>query len=640
VDYRKVFDESKHEMFEEIPFVPPVKVKEYGYARPTDLANSAPENHTRIDETDERGRYGVIYYSRPLSATQIRSFNLTAVPERERVNPPAEPETTDRVGTVPTFGGKLFESKSQKGPQYLRLTRQLAGLRKAMERYEEKYPDGNSAGNEKLGFDQEAAQEARENLEREEGETSEEFSDRFDAVNKREDDLNAIDSFRVRLESKIESIEKELAELESVRAKADLSTPYGYTKGPFGTLYSAPLRADSPEWKAMSKEQRREYIANRKDGNPDFDARSANTQRAGTVNTYRKAAEGMIPKGHKVVDYSAGLGLGADVMRSLGFSVTTMEPFPEKWASKTPVDYTEQGKVPSSSADTVTNFSALNVVPLNIRNGIVSDIARIVKPGGQAIFSARTLQNVQSAANKRPADEPGSFWVKNQGEENFQKGFSSLELVAYLQKQLGNQWTVAPSTKLNGAVAVATKNNPPQTAANIIAHPPERGPAAVPDDDEDELGAEREQQREEDGVDVERGHVGGDGCVEEVGRDQDERDHDGAEDERAEGDVGGPEGGARAGDLVHGEHADRETQEGHADRVEPQEAVARDEEDEAQAVDEDPHVPDREAGHGQRATPREELLGDLDARLLDGRSGPRGAGERAELEHQVVAQGH
>jgi N12 class adenine-specific DNA methylase len=478
VDYRKVFDESKHEMFEEIPFVPPVKVKEYGYARPTDLANSAPENHTRIDETDERGRYGVIYYSRPLSATQIRSFNLTAVPERERVNPPAEPETTDRVGTVPTFGGKLFESKSQKGPQYLRLTRQLAGLRKAMERYEEKYPDGNSAGNEKLGFDQEAAQEARENLEREEGETSEEFSDRFDAVNKREDDLNAIDSFRVRLESKIESIEKELAELESVRAKADLSTPYGYTKGPFGTLYSAPLRADSPEWKAMSKEQRREYIANRKDGNPDFDARSANTQRAGTVNTYRKAAEGMIPKGHKVVDYSAGLGLGADVMRSLGFSVTTMEPFPEKWASKTPVDYTEQGKVPSSSADTVTNFSALNVVPLNIRNGIVSDIARIVKPGGQAIFSARTLQNVQSAANKRPADEPGSFWVKNQGEENFQKGFSSLELVAYLQKQLGNQWTVAPSTKLNGAVAVATKNNPPQTAANIIALAKELDPAA------------------------------------------------------------------------------------------------------------------------------------------------------------------
>ena len=73
VDYREVFDESAHPVFEETPFIKPQASKEYAYgmrARPFSIG-AQPAGHSWIDEEDNRARYGVVYYPKPLTQDQI-----------------------------------------------------------------------------------------------------------------------------------------------------------------------------------------------------------------------------------------------------------------------------------------------------------------------------------------------------------------------------------------------------------------------------------------------------------------------------------------------------------------------------------------------------------------------------------------
>lgn len=198
VDYRKVFDESGHEMFEAVPFVRPVKIKEFGYARSSDLANSTPANHTRIDETDERGAYGVIYYSRPLSDSQIRSFNLKAVAEREQAPEPVE-ETAERREIVkPSTPLPLFDSE-----RYRKRDGRLATLRRLSEKLQDAFENGEGLSD--------GQQESRR-----------------------------------RIDAEIAAIEKAKYQ-ESMR-------------GETSALRAAPLSSTSPEWLAMTPDERAAYL--------------------------------------------------------------------------------------------------------------------------------------------------------------------------------------------------------------------------------------------------------------------------------------------------------------------------------------------------------------------------------------------
>jgi SAM-dependent methyltransferase len=155
----------------------------------------------------------------------------------------------------------------------------------------------------------------------------------------------------------------------------------------------------------------------------EFEASSAKTQIATTVNTYAKASSQLDPKG-KTIDYGAGLGLGADVLREKGFATDSYEPFPDRWKGKQGVTFTDSFEIPSNAYENVTNFSVLNVVKPDVRNFIVSEIGRILAPKGKALITARTLQDVSAAKIKTPSTEPGGFIVG----DRYQKGFSQKEL--------------------------------------------------------------------------------------------------------------------------------------------------------------------------------------------------------------------
>ena len=141
-----------------------------------------------------------------------------------------------------------------------------------------------------------------------------------------------------------------------------------------------------------------------------FDARSAKTQIPHTVATYKLLRQYLAPT-DSILDYSAGLGIGADELRTKSPNVKTYEPFPINWKSTRKLNYSNYLEIPDESADIVTNIFALNVVTPDVRKFIVRDIARIVKPMGRALFVVRDKIN---AKTKIPAGiEENAFFVLN-----------------------------------------------------------------------------------------------------------------------------------------------------------------------------------------------------------------------------------
>ena len=81
------------------------------------------------------------------------------------------------------------------------------------------------------------------------------------------------------------------------------------------------------------------------------------------------------------LDFGAGLGKGAKILKSDSY-----EPFPKKGFEPT---FTETLAIPNSSYDNVVSLNVLNVVKPDVRNDIVLDIGRILKPKGNAIITTR-----------------------------------------------------------------------------------------------------------------------------------------------------------------------------------------------------------------------------------------------------------
>jgi SAM-dependent methyltransferase len=213
---------------------------------------------------------------------------------------------------------------------------------------------------------------------------------------------------------------------------------------------------------------------------PEFDPAASNTQRAITTATYAKAAASGQLRG-KVLDMGAGMGLGADAMRSAGLDVDTAEPFPDNWSSKTQPDgptHRRTENLPDGSYDSITNFSVLNVLKPDVRDHVVGEIGRLLKPGGTAIITARDAADVNSAKGKVDAGlEPGGWRIKDQ----YQKGFTPKELVDYLQRTLGEGFEVKPGKGMNGASAIIAKKgqvNPDIAGAYPGGGRPEPRPVA------------------------------------------------------------------------------------------------------------------------------------------------------------------
>lgn len=183
-----------------------------------------------------------------------------------------------------------------------------------------------------------------------------------------------------------------------------------------------------------------------------MDPRSAKTQIATTVGTYRKAGE--LLHGY-VLDYGAGLGLGADELRKQGLSVRTFEPFPQRWKSPVPPTYRKPGDIPDMGFDSVICLNVLNVVDRRTRDGILREFARVLLPGGTVVLNARSVADVSKASVKESGPEPGSWFIGRGDERRYQKGFTQDELEKYV-RSLG--WINVRKVPGLGGVSVVMTN--------------------------------------------------------------------------------------------------------------------------------------------------------------------------------------
>jgi hypothetical protein len=239
------------------------------------------------------------------------------------------------------------------------------------------------------------------------------------------------------------------------------------------------------------------------------DTGKGNETQRNNIKTYDTFVNGIVGKfgretvsGMNILDAGAGLGIGAKAAKDAGIadSYKTFEPFAStgdgKWQkfseTETP-DYTDFSKVKDNSQDVIVNNAVLNVVPSDIREGIVRDIARVMKPGAEAYISVRgikesalqeSLAAAKSGNSKNVYLSDTEYYVPgNQGD--YQKGFSEPELQAYVQDVLG------PDFKVEISKEAFWKSSP--NAPKIVITKTGEGIAKTGDVDNSDIEAIREE---------------------------------------------------------------------------------------------------------------------------------------------------
>ena len=220
--------------------------------------------------------------------------------------------------------------------------------------------------------------------------------------------------------------------------------------------YAETSRAKRKATGQFSRQPKRIAMKTSEYRNP-MDPRSAMTQIATTVNTYRKASKML---GGKVLDYGAGYGLGTDALREDGLLADSFEPYPEEWKGKRPPTYTDSVDIPSESYDSLVSFSVINVVDPDERKFLFKQVARILRPDGFALITGRTRQDVSAAKIKKPHLEDGGYLIGEGEDQRYQKGFTQAELERYAKEVLGPGFTVETNRALNGASIKITKGKP------------------------------------------------------------------------------------------------------------------------------------------------------------------------------------
>jgi hypothetical protein len=165
---------------------------------------------------------------------------------------------------------------------------------------------------------------------------------------------------------------------------------------------------------------------------------SRKTQIAGTLPTYKKAADIIAKTGvrGRALDFGAGLGHGT---KELGKQAHSYEPFPGETFKPHFVDI---DAIPDNAYHKIVNLNVLNVVPnagkQRIRDNIVRNIGRVLAPGGVAIITTRGKDVLTIKGT--PGEEPMSMISKI---GTYQKGFTATELQEYVQDLLGDEFTVS-----------------------------------------------------------------------------------------------------------------------------------------------------------------------------------------------------
>lgn len=187
------------------------------------------------------------------------------------------------------------------------------------------------------------------------------------------------------------------------------------------------------------------------------------TQRSSTRFTYRKMFD-MLPdelKRGKGLDYSAGLGLGSDLLRNeFGADIESYEPFPHEKAKD--ITYAGLNSLPDKLYDYIFNSAVLNVVEQDIRDAIVLDIWNHLKAGGQAIIGVRSASDVMTAKTAYVIN-PETAEIIDRIRGSYQKGFTPSELRTYIQSLLPE----AAVTLVSGLTQVAVRIHKDEEYTNI-----------------------------------------------------------------------------------------------------------------------------------------------------------------------------
>ena len=154
------------------------------------------------------------------------------------------------------------------------------------------------------------------------------------------------------------------------------------------------------------------------------------TQIIGTLPTYEKAK--MLFELNKAkgrgIDYGAGLGEGAKILKA-----DTYEPYPQDWNPT----FTNPEDIPDETYGKLTNLNVLNVVPREIRDEMVLDMGRVMRPKSHGIITTRGADVMKTQGEKGP--EPMSMITSR---ETYQKGFEKNELIDYLRYMLGDDFDI------------------------------------------------------------------------------------------------------------------------------------------------------------------------------------------------------
>jgi len=137
-----------------------------------------------------------------------------------------------------------------------------------------------------------------------------------------------------------------------------------------------------------------------------------------------------------VLDFGAGRNIGGRIL-----GADTLEPNPMRDFAPTFLDSSD---IKSNHYNAVISNAVLNVVPDDIRDFVVSEMGRVLKPGGKMFVNVRG-DDVFNSNHRVLNKDKMEVIVERDG--TYQKGFKQQELESYLEGVLGEGYKVEKPSK-------------------------------------------------------------------------------------------------------------------------------------------------------------------------------------------------
>jgi hypothetical protein len=196
--------------------------------------------------------------------------------------------------------------------------------------------------------------------------------------------------------------------------------------------------------------------------NHDYDITKAqSTQRTNTSKTYvslvsELESRGLVQKmdadegvGSKILDFSAGKGAGSQVLKGNGYYVETYEPYYNQMGGVMDFDpdYTNASELGSDEYDLVILNCVVNVLPVDLRDGVIQDAYRTLKPGGLLYVSAMGQGDHNNRVKNCRVHVSDTETITGVG--TYQKMFTNQSLAEYVNGVGGVSFEIVkPSVKV------------------------------------------------------------------------------------------------------------------------------------------------------------------------------------------------